>query len=62
MLGKHIDAIALVVIALALLAFANRPQPLILGEVHAEGIRVQNIAGHTDAACPLTRIFARRFR
>ena len=58
MLSKHIDAIALAVIALALVAFSNAPQLTFARDLQSPEIRIQNAVGHTRV-CPLNAFLAR---
>ena len=58
MLSKHIDAIALAVIVLAMVAFSNAPKVIFARDLQSRDIRVQNAVGHTSI-CPLDALLAR---
>ncbi|MGA2595609.1 MAG: hypothetical protein ABSH09_01225 [Bryobacteraceae bacterium] len=61
MLGKHIDAIALVVIALGLLVFSRASELRQLRAAQNSQIRIHNALNQTDA-CPLTEMLIPHFR
>ncbi len=61
MLGKHIDAIALLVIALGLLVVSRASELRRVHEAQSAEIRIHNALSHTDA-CPLTEMLIPHFR
>lgn len=61
MLEKHVDVVALLVIALGLLAFSKPPEPRFFRDVKTAGVRVRNALGRTDV-CPLSGAVIPRVR
>jgi len=61
MFGKHIDAIALVVIALGLLLVSKASGMRRVHEAQSAEIRIHNALSQTDT-CPLTEMLIPHFR